>query len=123
MIVKIPRGNILVFGAWNHPILTAINSIAPAIISGNGVSFRPSSQTHFMGQIFEKVFEKLDCPKRFSSYIISSQDDEGNSASKIFMVLYILAPLMGGENHHQLEILFQSQWSLWKRCCLCSGGC
>ena len=62
-ILHKPLGNILVFGAWNYPILTAINSIVPAILAGNAVSFRPSLQTFFIGDVFKAALKKAGLPE------------------------------------------------------------
>ncbi len=62
-IHQLPLGNILVFGAWNYPVLTAINSIVPAILAGNSVCFRPSLQTFFMGDVFKKAFDASRLPE------------------------------------------------------------
>ena len=126
MIVKIPRGNILVFGAWNYPILTAINSIAPAIISGNGVSFRPSSQTHFMGQIFEKAFEKAGLPKNvFQVTSFPHKTTKEIVQSKNIHGLVYTGSTDGGEKfiNGRWKFCSSHNGAWWKRCCLCSGGC
>lgn len=40
-----PLGVVLVIAPWNYPYLTAINSIVPALLSGNAVLLKHASQT------------------------------------------------------------------------------
>lgn len=74
-IHHLPLGNILIFGAWNYPVLTAINSIVPAILAGNAVSFRPSIQTFFMGKVFLEAFEFANLPKNIFQVAAFSHED------------------------------------------------
>ena len=42
-------GVVLVIAPWNYPYLTAINTVAPALIAGNAVSLKPAAQTFLSG--------------------------------------------------------------------------
>jgi len=75
LIHRLPLGNILIFGAWNYPVLTAINSIVPAILAGNTVSFRPSIQTFFMGSVFSEAFKLSGLPDGIFQVTAFSHED------------------------------------------------
>ena len=44
-IAREPHGVCLVIAPWNYPYMTAINSLAPALIAGNAVLLKPATQT------------------------------------------------------------------------------
>lgn len=54
-----PLGTIFVISAWNYPMLITVNSVVPALISGNTVLLKHSSVTPKIGEHFEKAFKKL----------------------------------------------------------------
>ncbi len=49
-IERRPVGVVLVVAPWNYPFLTAINTIVPALIAGNAVILKHSSQTPLAGE-------------------------------------------------------------------------
>ena len=101
-IVHLPRGNMLVFGAWNYPVLTAINSIVPAILSGNSVCFRSSSQTYFMGEVFSSAFKYAGLPENVFQQVSFSHEQtrEVLSFKEIHGVVYT-GSTEGGTKIHQ----------------------
>ena len=62
-IKRIPHGLVLVVAPWNYPYMTAINTIAPALIAGNSVILKHSSQTLLVGERLEKAFHSVGIPK------------------------------------------------------------
>ena len=40
-----PIGIVFTVAPWNYPLLTAVNSIVPALMAGNSVILKPSAQT------------------------------------------------------------------------------
>ncbi|MFC1602544.1 aldehyde dehydrogenase family protein [Pseudomonadota bacterium] len=54
-----PLGVVFVIAAWNYPLLTAVNSIIPALLAGNSVILKHSSQTPEIGLHFERAFGQL----------------------------------------------------------------
>src|SRR6056297_1222620 len=44
-IAREPHGVCLVVAPWNYPYMTAINSVAPALVAGNAVMLKPATQT------------------------------------------------------------------------------
>jgi len=62
-IAREPAGLVFVMAPWNYPYLTAVNSIAPALIAGNAVVLKHASQTLLSGERFEQAFEKAGLPE------------------------------------------------------------
>ena len=48
-IEREPHGVVLVIAPWNYPYMTAINTVAPALIAGNSVMLKHASQTLLVG--------------------------------------------------------------------------
>ena len=48
-IRRLPHGVVFVVAPWNYPYLTAINTIAPALMAGNAVVLKQASQTLLAG--------------------------------------------------------------------------
>lgn len=50
-IAKEPVGVVLVIAPWNYPLLTAVNSIIPAILAGNSVILKHSWRTPLVAEV------------------------------------------------------------------------
>ncbi|MCW3478380.1 aldehyde dehydrogenase family protein [Neisseriaceae bacterium JH1-16] len=57
-----PLGTVLVLAPWNYPFLTAINTIAPALLAGNTVILKHSSQTPLVAELFDEAFRAAGLP-------------------------------------------------------------
>ena len=58
-----PLGVVLNLPAWNFPYMTALNAVLPAILAGNAVVMKHSSQTALVAEHFAECFRKADLPK------------------------------------------------------------
>jgi acyl-CoA reductase-like NAD-dependent aldehyde dehydrogenase len=58
-----PLGVVLNLPAWNYPYMTALNAVLPAIIAGNAVVMKHSSQTALVAEHFADCFKKASLPK------------------------------------------------------------
>ncbi|MEK6628928.1 MAG: aldehyde dehydrogenase family protein [Bdellovibrionota bacterium] len=58
-IEREPLGIIFIISAWNFPLLVTINSVVPALLAGNVVILKHSSQTPAIGEHFQKAFNNL----------------------------------------------------------------
>ncbi len=58
-----PLGVVLTIAPWNYPLLTAVNSIVPAVLAGNAVILRHSSQTPLCAERFAEAFEAAGLPE------------------------------------------------------------
>ncbi|GAB7361749.1 hypothetical protein MBLNU230_g1795t1 [Neophaeotheca triangularis] len=53
---KVPLGPVLILFPWNYPYLTLVNSLIPAILSGNPVILKPSPQTPTTAEHIQRAF-------------------------------------------------------------------
>ncbi|WP_185802928.1 aldehyde dehydrogenase family protein [Pontivivens nitratireducens] len=63
LIKRVPHGVVLVVAPWNYPYMTAINTIAPALIAGNTVVLKHASQTPLVGERLAKAFHQAGIPE------------------------------------------------------------
>lgn len=62
-IAKEPLGVVLDLPAWNYPLLTAVNAIAPAVLAGNSVVVKHSPRTPLCGEHFARAFAEAGAPE------------------------------------------------------------
>ena len=55
-------GVVLIIAPWNYPYLTAINTLVPALIAGNAVVIKHSSQTMLAGEVMVRAFLEAGVP-------------------------------------------------------------
>ncbi|PHR62622.1 MAG: aldehyde dehydrogenase [Robiginitomaculum sp.] len=61
-IKRVPVGIVLTIAPWNYPYLTAINSVVPAIMAGNAVILKHSSQTPLCAERLAECFREAGLP-------------------------------------------------------------
>jgi acyl-CoA reductase-like NAD-dependent aldehyde dehydrogenase len=57
-----PLGVVLVLAPWNYPYLTSVNAVVPAILAGNAVILKHSSQTPLCAERFAEAFRAAGLP-------------------------------------------------------------
>ncbi|TNJ42298.1 aldehyde dehydrogenase family protein [Phaeobacter sp. B1627] len=62
-IKRIPHGVVLVVAPWNYPYMTAINTVAPALIAGNTVVLKHATQTLLVGERMARAFHAAGVPE------------------------------------------------------------
>jgi len=62
-ITREPRGVVLVVAPWNYPYMTAINTVAPALIAGNTVLLKHATQTLQVGERLAEAFHAAGVPE------------------------------------------------------------
>ncbi|WP_419307636.1 aldehyde dehydrogenase family protein [Chromohalobacter israelensis] len=62
-IKRIPHGVVLVVAPWNYPYMTAINTVAPALIAGNSVLLKHATQTLLAGERMAHAFHSAGVPE------------------------------------------------------------
>ena len=62
-IRRLPLGVVLVVAPWNYPYLTAINSVMPALMAGNSVLLKHSSQTPLCSERMAAAFAEAGLPE------------------------------------------------------------
>ncbi|MCX8500324.1 MAG: aldehyde dehydrogenase family protein [Alphaproteobacteria bacterium] len=64
-----PVGVVLVLAPWNYPFLTSINSIVPALVAGNAVILKHSSQTPLVAEIYAECAVAAGLPAGVFQYL------------------------------------------------------
>ncbi|CAF9903780.1 MAG: hypothetical protein GOMPHAMPRED_000543 [Gomphillus americanus] len=67
-IRKEPVGPVLVIFAWNYPYLILVNSLIPALLSGNTVILKPSPQTPTIVEHIRDIFQEAGLPQNVIQY-------------------------------------------------------
>ncbi|MDU8929938.1 aldehyde dehydrogenase family protein [Alisedimentitalea sp. MJ-SS2] len=62
-IKRVPHGVVFVVAPWNYPYMTAINTVAPALIAGNTVILKHATQTLLVGERLAQAFHKAGVPE------------------------------------------------------------
>ncbi len=73
-IKRIPHGVVLVIAPWNYPYMTAINTVAPALIAGNTVILKHAAQTLLVGERMAAAFHSAGVPVDVFSSIFLDHD-------------------------------------------------
>jgi len=61
-IRRVPHGVVFVVAPWNYPYMTAINTVAPALIAGNAVVLKHATQTLLAGERMARAFHDAGVP-------------------------------------------------------------
>ncbi|WP_375174667.1 aldehyde dehydrogenase family protein [Pseudooceanicola sp.] len=62
-IRRLPWGVVFVVAPWNYPYMTAINTVAPALIAGNTVVLKHATQTLLVGERMARAFHEAGVPE------------------------------------------------------------
>ncbi|MCC0026841.1 MAG: aldehyde dehydrogenase family protein [Zhengella sp.] len=73
-IKRVPWGVALVVAPWNYPYMTAINTIAPALIAGNTIILKHAAQTLQVGERLAEAFHEAGVPADVFQTIIIDHD-------------------------------------------------
>lgn len=73
-IEREPHGVVFVVAPWNYPYMTAINTIAPALIAGNTVVLKHASQTILVGEHLADAFEAAGLPAGVFTNVVLDHD-------------------------------------------------
>jgi acyl-CoA reductase-like NAD-dependent aldehyde dehydrogenase len=69
-----PLGVVLNLPAWNFPYMTALNAVLPAILAGDSVVMKHSSQTALVAEHFADCFKKANLPKDVFQFLHLSHE-------------------------------------------------
>lgn len=61
-IKRIPHGVVCIVAPWNYPYMTAVNTLAPALIAGNTVVLKHATQTLLVGERIAAAFHSAGVP-------------------------------------------------------------
>jgi acyl-CoA reductase-like NAD-dependent aldehyde dehydrogenase len=74
VIKRVPWGVVLVIAPWNYPYMTAINTVAPALIAGNTVILKHAGQTLAVGDHLAEAFHAAGVPKDVFQNLVLDHD-------------------------------------------------
>ncbi|MDF1715365.1 MAG: aldehyde dehydrogenase family protein [Antarcticimicrobium sp.] len=73
-IRRVPLGVVLVVAPWNYPYMTAINTVAPALIAGNTVLLKHATQTLLVGERMARAFHSVGVPEEVFQNVFLDHD-------------------------------------------------
>ncbi|MBD3677356.1 MAG: aldehyde dehydrogenase family protein [Rhodobacteraceae bacterium] len=73
-IKRMPWGVVLVVAPWNYPYMTAINTVAPALIAGNTVILKHAAQTLQVGERLAEAFYAAGVPEDVFQNLVLDHD-------------------------------------------------
>ncbi len=95
-------GLVFVMAPWNYPYLTAVNTIAPALMAGNAVVLKHATQTLLTGERFEQAFRQAGLPDHvFTNVFLDHQTTEKLIAAGQFDHLNFTGSVGGGRTIEQ----------------------
>ncbi|MFP7672304.1 aldehyde dehydrogenase family protein [Marivita sp. S0852] len=74
LIKRVPWGTVMVIAPWNYPYMTAINTVAPALIAGNTVILKHAGQTLKVGEHLAEAFHNAGVPKDVFQNLVLDHD-------------------------------------------------
>lgn len=97
LVAREPVGLVLVIAPWNYPYLTAINTIAPALLAGNAVVLKHAAQTILVGERFAEAFRKAGLPEGLFTHLpLSHAQVAGLLAERAFDHVAFTGSVEGG---------------------------
>lgn len=82
VIRRVPLGVVLTIAPWNYPYLTSINSVVPALMAGNAMILKHSSQTPLCAERYHEAFAAAGLPEGVFQYLhLTNEDTESLIAS------------------------------------------
>ena len=98
VIKRVPHGVILVIAPWNYPYMTAINTVAPALIAGNAVMLKHASQTLLVGERLAEAFHAVGIPQDvFQNVFLDHATTSDLIAAKSFGFVNFTGSVGGGQ--------------------------
>ncbi|MAX47546.1 MAG: aldehyde dehydrogenase [Rhodospirillaceae bacterium] len=97
-ILREPHGVVLVIAPWNYPYMTAINTVAPALIAGNAVMLKHASQTLLVGERMVAAFTAAGIPADvFQNVFLDHQTTADLIADRQFNFVNFTGSVGGGQ--------------------------
>ncbi len=97
-ILREPHGVVLVIAPWNYPYLTAINTVAPALLAGNTVMLKHATQTLLAGERMVRAFVDAGVPADvFQNLFLDHDTTSSLIADKAFDFINFTGSVGGGQ--------------------------
>lgn len=98
-IEREPHGVVFVIAPWNYPYLTAINTVAPALIAGNAVMIKHATQTLLAGERMVRAFVGAGIPEDlFQNVFLDHQTTETLIGERAFDFINFTGSVAGGRS-------------------------
>ena len=97
-IQRVPHGVVLVIAPWNYPYMTAINTVAPALIAGNSVVLKHATQTLLVGERMARAFHAAGVPEDvFQNVFLDHSTTSSLINNKQFNFVNFTGSVQGGQ--------------------------
>lgn len=97
-IKRVPHGVVFVVAPWNYPYMTAINTVAPALIAGNTVVLKHATQTLLVGERMAQAFHSAGIPKDvFQNVFLDHDTTSALIAERAFDFVNFTGSVGGGK--------------------------
>ncbi len=97
-----PHGVVLVVAPWNYPYMTAINTVAPALIAGNTVVLKHATQTLLVGERMVRAFTEAGMPEDvFQNVFLDHQTTSALISEQSFNFVNFTGSVGGGKAMEQ----------------------
>ena len=101
-IKRVPHGVVLVVAPWNYPYMTAINTLAPALIAGNAVLLKHATQTLLVGERLARAFHSVGVPEEvFQNVYLDHATTSALIAERAFDFVNFTGSVGGGRAMEQ----------------------
>ncbi|MFK0273507.1 aldehyde dehydrogenase family protein [Ensifer sp. NPDC090286] len=98
-IAREPHGVVFVVAPWNYPYMTAINTVAPALMAGNTVIIKHASQTILVGERMVRAFVEAGVPADvFQNIFLDHETTAALIAAKSFDFVNFTGSVEGGRS-------------------------
>ena len=98
-IEREPHGVVFVIAPWNYPYMTAINTIAPALMAGNAVVIKHASQTILVGERLVRAFDEAGMPADvFQNVFLDHDTTSALIGAKSFDFVNFTGSVSGGRS-------------------------
>ncbi|RVI13828.1 aldehyde dehydrogenase family protein, partial [Sinorhizobium meliloti] len=98
-IAREPHGVVFVIAPWNYPYMTAINTVAPALMAGNTVILKHASQTILVGERMVRAFIEAGVPADvFQNLFLDHDTTAALIAAKSFDFINFTGSVEGGRS-------------------------
>jgi acyl-CoA reductase-like NAD-dependent aldehyde dehydrogenase len=88
---------VLVIAPWNYPYMTAINTVAPALIAGNAVVIKHATQTVLAGERMVQAFTAAGLPEDvFQNLFLDHATTEALLQERAFDLVNFTGSVAGG---------------------------
>jgi len=97
LIKREAQGVVFVIAPWNYPYMTAINTVAPALMAGNTVVLKHATQTLLVGERMVRAFVEAGVPEDvFINLFLDHQTTEALIAGRAFNFVNFTGSVNGG---------------------------